>query len=63
MHRRLVLSAILATLIAGGATPVLGQSDLAAQLVGKWEGTQYQTIKGGSRGSDADDLFCDAAGG
>jgi hypothetical protein len=48
MHRRLVLSAILVTLIAGGITPVLGQSDLAAQLVGKWEGTQYQTVKGGS---------------
>ena len=47
MHRRLVLSSILVTLIAGRSTPVLGQSDLAAQLVGKWEGTQYQTVKGG----------------
>ena len=46
MHRRLVLPAILVTLIAAvGIAPVLGQSDLAAQLVGKWEGTQYQTVK------------------
>jgi hypothetical protein len=48
MHRLLILSALLVTLIAGRITPVLGQSDLAAKLVGKWEGTQQQATKGGS---------------
>lgn len=50
MYRRVILSAIFVTLIVGGVTPVLGESDLAAQLVGKWEGTQRQEGRG--RGSE-----------
>lgn len=52
MYRRRVLSAIVLTLMAGAFTPVPGQPDLAAQLVGKWEGTQQQQ---GARGKASED--------
>ena len=47
MHTPIVLLALIVALISPTA-PALAQSDPAAQLVGKWEGTQRQQGKGGS---------------
>jgi hypothetical protein len=48
MHTAIIVLALALVALISPTIPALGQPDPAAQLVGKWEGTQHQAGKGGS---------------